>query len=63
VPVVPFGAEAGVVFQQLVQQKLRIGTQDVRIAAIVLTQQAMLVTSNRRHFDQVPGLLIEDWNE
>lgn len=62
IPVVPFDAEAATRYRQLLQQNLRIGTQDLRIAAIVLSRGAILVTSNRRHFDRVPGLRIEDWN-
>jgi tRNA(fMet)-specific endonuclease VapC len=50
------------VYRDLVKQKLRIGAEDLKIAAIVLAHQATLVTSNRRHFDQVPGLQVEDWN-
>lgn len=61
-PVLPFDADAANLYQVLVGQGLRIGAQDLRIAAITLSQQATLVTSNRRHFEQVPGLMIEDWN-
>jgi tRNA(fMet)-specific endonuclease VapC len=62
VPVLPFDAEAAATYRTLIGQGLRIGAQDLQIAAIALAHQAVLVTSNRRHFDQVPGLLIEDWN-
>jgi tRNA(fMet)-specific endonuclease VapC len=49
-------------FQQLRHQKIRIGTQDLKIASIALAQQATLLTRNYRGFVQVPGLLIEDWS-
>jgi len=62
VHVLPFTAAALAQLQQLRQQKVRVGTQDLRIAAIVLSVGGILVTSNRRDFAKVPGLLIEDWN-
>lgn len=34
---------------------------DLRIAAIVLTRDATLVTGNVRHFARVSGLRIENW--
>ncbi len=49
-------------YRQLVQRGVRIGSQDLKIAAIVFVHQSTLVTSNLRHFDQIPGLSIEDWN-
>ena len=35
---------------------IRIGTTDLKIAAIALTHQGTLLSSNLRDFDQVPGL-------
>src|SRR5215212_11993444 len=59
VPVLSFDGDAAETYRQLINQGLRIGAQDLQIAAIVLACGAVLVTSNRRHFDQVPGLTIE----
>ena len=61
VPVLHFDERAFALYHDLLGQKLRIGTQDLRIAAIALAHDAILVTRNRRHFDQVPGLIIEEW--
>jgi tRNA(fMet)-specific endonuclease VapC len=60
--VLPFDETAALYFQQLQQQRLRVGTQDLRIAAIALANRCTIVTRNRRDFERVPGLPVEDWS-
>lgn len=59
--VLDFDQEAGNYYTELKLQKIRMGTQDLKIASIVLSQQAILVTRNRKDFEKIPNLLIEDW--
>jgi hypothetical protein len=50
-------------FQQLRKQYPRHDTMDLKIAAIVLTHNATLLTRNQKDFGQIQGLKIEDWSE
>jgi tRNA(fMet)-specific endonuclease VapC len=63
VALVLYDAVAAARFDDLRRQGIRIGTQDLRIAAITLTQGATLVTRNTRDFSHVPGLVTEDWSQ
>src|SRR5215470_6208446 len=54
--VLPYDVEAQLQFAHLRRQQVRIGTQDLRIAAIALSKNATLVTRNTRDFAKVPGL-------
>ena len=59
--ILEFDERAAIEFQRLQKARLRIGTMDLKIAAIVLTQGATLLSRNRSDFSQVPGLKAEDW--
>ena len=53
--------EAALRAEALRSAKLRVGTQDLKIAGIALSTEATLLTRNVKHFAQIPGLLTEDW--
>ncbi len=59
--IVDWTDEASERFREMRPQGIRIGTQDLRIASIALSLDAVVVTRNQRDFSQVPGLTIEDW--
>ena len=56
-----FDESAAEEFRDLRQQRVRIGTLDLKIASIALGQGAILLSANARDFKQVPGLRVEDW--
>jgi tRNA(fMet)-specific endonuclease VapC len=43
------------------RQKLNIRKMDLRIAAITLEHNGILVTRNLRDFQRIPGLTVENW--
>jgi tRNA(fMet)-specific endonuclease VapC len=59
---VAYDARSEVQFQHLRALKLRIGTQDLKIAAIALANNLTVLTCNRRDFGRVPGLALDDWS-
>jgi tRNA(fMet)-specific endonuclease VapC len=60
-PLLDFDDRAALEFRRLRDRKIRIGTMDLKIAAIVSANRALLVSRNLRDFRRVPGLLVEDW--
>ncbi len=59
--VLPFDAQAERRYADLVARRQRIGAQDLKIAAIALNHDAVLVTRNRRDFGRIAELALEDW--
>lgn len=63
--VLPFDEEAaqryGAVRSELERAGTRLPDPDLRIASIVLVNDATLVSGNTRHFERVPELVVENW--
>jgi tRNA(fMet)-specific endonuclease VapC len=62
-PIVDFDRLAYAEYVQLLRSKLRIGTMDLRIAAVSLANEALLLSRNLSDFSRVPGLRVEDWTK
>lgn len=54
-----FDEAAADIFDQF--HRVRIGSKDRKIAAIAIANDALLLTANRRDFEQIPGLRFENW--
>jgi tRNA(fMet)-specific endonuclease VapC len=61
--IIPFDQRAADELMRLKNERVRIGTQDMKIASIALVNDALLLTANRRDFERVPGLRFENWLE
>lgn len=58
----PYTAAAHAQVQAWQSAKIRVGTNDMRIAAICVVHGAKLVTRNVSDYAQLPGLTFEEWN-
>ena len=60
--IIAYDANAEKWYRALRDQKIRIGTNDLKIAAIALSHNAVLATRNKKDFSKIPDLEIEDWS-
>ena len=60
--ILPYTESAIARVAQLKALRLNVRLMDLRIAAVALENQAVVVTRNRRDFGRVPGLSVEDWS-
>ncbi len=61
IPVLEFNEQAAQIFKSLRGKYPRLGTMDLKIASISLTNQAVLLTRNISDFATITELSIEDW--
>jgi len=59
--VLAFGEASAARFDELRKLHRRVSTPDLKIAAITLVNDAVLLTQNERDFRGIVGLQIEDW--
>jgi tRNA(fMet)-specific endonuclease VapC len=62
IQIMGFDQHAQAIFRGLRAQRVRLGTQDLRIAAIALSQGAILVMRNQQDFTALPSLQTADWS-
>jgi len=63
IPVIKFDEKAGEVFKDLKRQKIKVGTMDLKIASIAVSQNALLISRNLSDYEQIPNLRVEDWTK
>ncbi|HSK72025.1 MAG TPA: type II toxin-antitoxin system VapC family toxin [Pyrinomonadaceae bacterium] len=59
--IIDFDTQAAEIYRNLKSQKIRIGSMDLKIASIAITNKAILVSRNLKDFEQVPDLSVQDW--
>ena len=63
--VIPFDYDAAVAYGKIKASLERkgqvIGSNDMLIAAVALSRNAVLVTNNTREFSRIDGLKLDDW--
>jgi len=60
--VLPYDDYADNLFTALQKRKVRLGTQDIKIAAITMANGGILLTRNLADFRKVPELISQDWS-
>lgn len=55
------GRRFGLLKASLERAGIIVADLDLQIASIALDANAPLITHNRKHFERVPGLTLEDW--
>jgi tRNA(fMet)-specific endonuclease VapC len=59
--ILPFDGPAAMEFKRLRKVSRRVGSSDLKIAAIAIVEGATLLTANTRDFERVPGLQFQNW--
>jgi tRNA(fMet)-specific endonuclease VapC len=61
-PILDFDQPSALEFERLKASRVRVGTMDLKIAAISLAHDALLLSRNLTDFRKVPMLRVDDWS-
>ncbi|WP_309716576.1 type II toxin-antitoxin system VapC family toxin [Armatimonas sp.] len=61
--IAPFTDATQEIYRAMPASLRRLGSGDCKIAATALHYNLIVVTRNLRHFQQIPGVVCEDWTE
>ena len=61
--ILPYNEAAIAEYRKLSALKLNVAKADLRIAAIAIAHDAVVVTQNARDFARIPGLIVESWDD
>jgi tRNA(fMet)-specific endonuclease VapC len=59
--IVPYRGTTITLFAHLRGLRLNVGPNDLRIAAVALEHNAVVVTRNLRDFGRIPNVIAENW--
>ncbi|MEN6450214.1 MAG: type II toxin-antitoxin system VapC family toxin [Thermoguttaceae bacterium] len=59
--ILPYTPDADSLYRTWREQRVRVSTHDLRIAAICRVHGASLASRNRRDFERIPGLDVTFW--
>ncbi len=62
IPILSFDKDSANEFKRLRKISKKLGTMDLKIASIAITNQATLLTRNLSDFGQIKELKAEDWS-
>lgn len=60
--ILSYTPQADQIYRQWRQDKVRVSTRDLRIAAICVAHGATLISRNRQDYAQIPGLMVQFWS-
>jgi tRNA(fMet)-specific endonuclease VapC len=63
IPILEFDESAGERYLQFRRSRIRLGSMDLKIAAIAISRGAALVSRNLSDFRRVPGLSVQYWTQ